>query len=70
MARYALISDNVVVNVVLLENADLAPILWPDLLAVNVDDVVSGPSIDWSYDDESGEFAPPLPIQETEQSLD
>jgi hypothetical protein len=67
MARYALISNQVVVNVVLLEDADLAPILWPDMVAVNIQDVTPSPSIGWLYDEETGEFTAPLLVEETEQ---
>lgn len=68
MARYALISGDVVVNVVLLEDSSLAPILWPDMVAVDIEDVTPSPSIGWLYDEESNEFTPPLLLEETEET--
>jgi hypothetical protein len=61
MARYALIGNEVVENVVLLEEEHLAPVLWPDKLAVNIEGMVPLPWIGWGYDYETGEFAPPPP---------
>jgi hypothetical protein len=68
MARYALVSNDVVVNVVLLDDADLAPILWPDMVAVDIEDVTPSPSIGWLYDEETGEFTAPLLVEATEET--
>lgn len=59
MRIFALVSNNVVENVVVCDSQELASQLWRNVVSVDINDHTPQPGIGWSYVD--GVFTPPPP---------